>query len=209
MSSRFQGSLKNSGPIKAWLPLLPQLHLSWPLLCVFCAPKTLRCAPSSVDCDMSHGQCKGCLHPISTLRSEGSCPHFPSQLRSTIKTCLGDLPFFTEEEAPAESNESKPAPTSVTPVVSSKRPAVLADGTYATQSAAVELAAVAPVTTLAAAAAAAANLRALLLTGDFFLGSVIATTLTKLVLRLEDLHASKVRLTTGYDLSGKGSGRPC
>lgn len=116
----------------------------------------------------------------------------PSQNCSTIKTSLGDLPFFTEEEAPTDTNESKPAPASVTPVVSSKRPAVLADGTYATQSAAVELAAVAPVTTLAAAAAAAANLRALLLTGDFFLGSVIATTLTKLVLRLEELHANKV-----------------
>jgi hypothetical protein len=57
----------------------------------------------------------------------------------------------------------------------SKRPAVLADGTYATQ---------VSVSETAAGGAAVPNLRAVLLTGDFFLGSVVATSLTKLVLRM-------------------------
>lgn len=59
---------------------------------------------------------------------------------------------------------------------------VLADGTYATQSAAAESVAMPSIV----ASAAAPNLRALLLTGDFFLAAVISTTFTKLVLRILD-----------------------
>ncbi len=58
---------------------------------------------------------------------------------------------------------------------------MLADGTYATQTAVVE-------TTTAAVNSSASvvpNLRALLLGGDFFLGGVIAGTVTKLMLRLK------------------------
>ena len=61
----------------------------------------------------------------------------------------------------------------------SRRPAVLADGTYATQAAVVEQ----PSTSLSTAAVP--NLRALLLGGDFFVGGVLAGTLTKLLLRLK------------------------
>ena len=56
------------------------------------------------------------------------------------------------------------------------RPAVLADGTYATQTAAVAEEPTMP-------GMAVPTLRALVLGGDFFLGSVVATTLTKLALR--------------------------
>ena len=56
---------------------------------------------------------------------------------------------------------------------------MLADGTYATQTATVDQA----LDSVPGGAGALPNLRALVLGGDFFLGSVTATTLTKLALR--------------------------
>eukprot|EP00897_Mesotaenium_endlicherianum_P005514 jgi/Mesen1/4991/ME000248S04270 len=113
------------------------------------------------------------------------------QAIGTIKQSFGDLPFYmSAEELQDGTPEVKQTPGMAVvpaPVVSSKRPAVLADGTYATQSAAAEMAVTAPA--ILASSASTANLRALLLTGDFFLGSVAATTLTKLVLRLDSLQA--------------------
>jgi coatomer subunit beta len=117
---------------------------------------------------------------------------------STIQQSLGELPFFTvaEEGEAADQAASKdatkgskgagPAPAPVSSA-SSKRPAVLADGTYASQSAAAETA---PAPT-SATAGANANLRSILLTGDFFLGAVLATTLTKLTLRLSEVQPEK------------------
>ncbi|CAN6458868.1 unnamed protein product [Victoria cruziana] len=116
---------------------------------------------------------------------------------STIKQCLGDLPFFSiaEEGENAGSQgaaSSKPQhPTSVT--VSSRRPAILADGTYATQSAASETATSSP-TLVQGSLASIGNLRSLILSGDFFLSAVVACTLTKLILRLEEVHSSKVEV---------------
>lgn len=81
-----------------------------------------------------------------------------------------------EEESEAASAAAPTAP------VGSKRPAILADGTYATQAAVVE----APMASLSPSTP---NLRALLLGADFFLGGVIAGTLTKLMLRLKQLGA--------------------
>ena len=72
--------------------------------------------------------------------------------------------------------------------VGSKRPAVLADGTYASQAAVLE----APLVGAGGTAAGAVpNLRALLLGGDFFLGGAVAAALTKLVLRLRALGAPR------------------
>ena len=93
---------------------------------------------------------------------------------ATLKASLGPTPFFTkksDEFAEDGAEEAKGAEESQGGAV--KRPAVLADGTYATQTAAVE----------SLAGAATPNLRALVLSGDFFLGSVVSTTLTKLALR--------------------------
>jgi hypothetical protein len=87
----------------------------------------------------------------------------------------------THAEDGEEAADAAPAP-SLPPVIGSKRPAILADGTYATQAAVVEVA-------IVASAPSVPNLRALLLGGDFFLGGVIAGTLTKLVLRLNQLAA--------------------
>uniref|UniRef100_A0A0E0MCZ9 Coatomer subunit beta n=1 Tax=Oryza punctata TaxID=4537 RepID=A0A0E0MCZ9_ORYPU len=110
---------------------------------------------------------------------------------STIKQCLGDLPFYTVSEEGESTDASKPAQPVVNSVtVSSRRPVVLADGTYATQSAATETAisspAVAP-----GSLSSTQNLRSLILSGDFFLAAVVACTLTKLVLRLEEVQPSK------------------
>ncbi|CAK9866541.1 unnamed protein product [Sphagnum jensenii] len=115
---------------------------------------------------------------------------------AVIKQSLGDLPFFTTAEegevvdisatkALSPSNKP-PAPPTV-----SKRPAILADGTYATQVAVAESVSTVP-SLMALAASATANLRTLLLTGDFFLGAVVATTLTKLILHLKEVQSSNV-----------------
>jgi len=112
---------------------------------------------------------------------------------ATIKQCLGDLPFYTaaeEEEAKEAPKANQPAST-VT--ASSRRPVVLADGTYATQSAALETA-MSPPTLVQGSLASQGNLRSLLLSGDFFLGAVVACSLTKLVLRLEEVQPSKVEV---------------
>ncbi|KAF8025299.1 hypothetical protein BT93_F2211 [Corymbia citriodora subsp. variegata] len=113
---------------------------------------------------------------------------------STIKQCLGDLPFYT---AAAEEGEAQDASKSSQPVnvtaTSSRRPAILADGTYATQSAALETA-MSPPTLVQGSLTSVGNLRSLILSGDFFLGAVVACTLTKLVLRLEEVQPSKVEV---------------
>eukprot|EP01018_Ginkgo_biloba_P001285 Gb_23100 [translate_table: standard] len=114
---------------------------------------------------------------------------------STIKQFLGEVPFYTvaeegeiDDAKGSMANKSLPA-TSIT--VSSRRPTILADGTYATQSAASEIAISAP-SIAPGASVTNANLRSLLLTGDFFLAAVVASTLTKLILRLEELQPSRV-----------------
>lgn len=110
---------------------------------------------------------------------------------ATIKQCLGDLPFFTPaSDEPEESNShNQPQPVS-SATISSRRPVVLADGTYATQSAVLETA-LSPPTLTHGSLASLGNLRSLILSGDFFLAAVVACTLTKLVLRLEEVQPSK------------------
>uniref|UniRef100_A0A2P2MSH8 Coatomer subunit beta n=1 Tax=Rhizophora mucronata TaxID=61149 RepID=A0A2P2MSH8_RHIMU len=111
---------------------------------------------------------------------------------ATIKQCLGELPFFSASEEPEATDASKMTQQVTSNHVSSRRPAILADGTYATQSAASETAFSPP--TLVHGSLASGNLRTLLLTGDFFLGAVVACTLTKLVLRLEEVQPSKIEV---------------
>ncbi|KAI7756264.1 hypothetical protein M8C21_015498 [Ambrosia artemisiifolia] len=108
---------------------------------------------------------------------------------AVIKQCLGDLPFYLASEDGDNTNESARKSQQVNSItVSSKRPAILADGTYATQSAASETAFTPP--TLVQTTLNTGNLRSLLLTGDFFLGAVVACTLTRLVLRLTEMMES-------------------
>lgn len=101
---------------------------------------------------------------------------------TVIKQSLGDLPFYTTvEEGDVVDTAATKGGTPTAPqaqyasMASSKRPAILADGTYATQSAVVATSAPSPNSVVVGSAA---NLRSILLTGDFFLGAVVATTLT-------------------------------
>jgi len=99
-----------------------------------------------------------------------------------LKTSLGPLPFYTREQEVERSATVTPEKGSANPPATrTNRPAVLADGTYATQVSLVE-------STMLGSTVP--NLRAVLLTGDFFLGSVLATSLTKLVLRMSETLAS-------------------
>ncbi|KAM1757023.1 hypothetical protein ACFX11_006326 [Malus domestica] len=77
-----------------------------------------------------------------------------------------------------------------------KRPTILADGTYATHHAASGIAFSPP--TIFQGSVASGNLRSLLLTGDFFLGTVVAYTMTKLALRLEGVQPSKVEVNKAF-----------
>lgn len=106
-----------------------------------------------------------------------------------IKGCVGPLPLFKEREVGEE--EEVEAPSLPIPIqMAAARPTVLADGSYATQTALPgEAQGGAAGAAGAGAAANVPNLRALLLGGDYFLGAVIAATLTKLVLRLKELRA--------------------
>lgn len=115
---------------------------------------------------------------------------------TVIKQSLGDLPFYTTvEEGDVVDTAATKGGTPTAPqaqyasMASSKRPAILADGTYATQSAVVATSAPSPNSVVVGSAA---NLRSILLTGDFFLGAVVATTLTKLMLRYEEVQDNVV-----------------
>ncbi|KAM0829148.1 hypothetical protein ACQ4PT_067056 [Festuca glaucescens] len=106
---------------------------------------------------------------------------------STIKQCLGDPPLFTVSEDGETTDPSKPAQPMVNSVtVSSRRPVVHADGTLSAANEAVSTPSVTPVSL-----ASTLNLRSLILSGDFCLAAVVACTLTKLVLRLQEVQPSK------------------
>ncbi|KAI3960720.1 hypothetical protein MKW92_017431 [Papaver armeniacum] len=85
-----------------------------------------------------------------------------------IKQCLGDLPFFTVNEGGGGADTSKPSQQVNSISVSYRRPAILADGTYATQSAASEIA-LSPPTFDQGSLASPGYLRSLNITGDFSL----------------------------------------
>ncbi|CAL9243919.1 unnamed protein product [Arabidopsis halleri] len=111
---------------------------------------------------------------------------------ATIKQCLGEMPFYSASEEAESNDSSNKTPQNTSAIVSSRRPAILSDGTYATQSAASET--VFSPSTVAQGSLASGNLRSLILTGDFFLGAVVSCTLTKLVLRLEEVQSSKTEI---------------
>ncbi|KAL1168176.1 hypothetical protein V6Z11_A05G067700 [Gossypium hirsutum] len=92
------------------------------------------------------------------------------------------LPFYSVSEEGEATDASKKTPQANSITVSSRRPA----------SAASETAFSAP--TVVQGSLVSGNIRSLLLTGDFFLGAVVACTLTKLVLRLQEVQPSKVEV---------------
>eukprot|EP00824_Muranothrix_gubernata_P017338 TRINITY_DN35578_c0_g1_i1.p1 TRINITY_DN35578_c0_g1~~TRINITY_DN35578_c0_g1_i1.p1 ORF type:complete len:969 (-),score=237.04 TRINITY_DN35578_c0_g1_i1:11-2890(-) len=96
---------------------------------------------------------------------------------STIKQSIGDLPLLAGDAPP--SKDEAAATNAVTDMRPAARPAVLADGTYATQSAEAPTL----LTTASNSITNTVSIRSLLISGDFFLGAVLATTLTKLALK--------------------------
>ncbi|KAG2183398.1 hypothetical protein INT43_006404 [Umbelopsis isabellina] len=108
-----------------------------------------------------------------------------------IRAGLGEIPILASEQRLLEDaqkdqdgddEESKPVPTT-----SAAPRRILPDGTYATESAYTS-SAVTSSKLDAIKAASKPPLRALILNGDYFLGSVLATTLTKLILRYSELE---------------------
>uniref|UniRef100_A0A6U2DA96 Coatomer subunit beta n=1 Tax=Hemiselmis andersenii TaxID=464988 RepID=A0A6U2DA96_HEMAN len=104
---------------------------------------------------------------------------------ATIMTSLGSLPFVDEETLEKAENTNVQQ--------TSKAPAVLADGTYASQSSA-------GAGPSLVSKDEAPSLRSLLLGGDFFLAAMIASSLTKLILRLaacKGVSADKINKYVG------------
>ncbi|KAL6516152.1 hypothetical protein OROGR_019457 [Orobanche gracilis] len=114
-----------------------------------------------------------------------SCAVKFAEVASTVVHLLMD--FLADNNVACAIREQLTSST-----VSSRRPVVLVDGTYATQIAASETAFYSPA--VAQGCSTDGNLRSLLLTGDFFLAAVVACTLAKLNLRLEEVQPSKIEV---------------
>lgn len=105
-----------------------------------------------------------------------------------IRTVLGEVPILASEQRlldEAEAEDEHPVekqPEAETTVTKTR---VLADGTYATETVYTSAAAQARLDQVKAAAKP--PLRALILGGDFYTSTVLASTLTKLVLRFDTL----------------------
>ncbi|KAK6335273.1 coatomer subunit beta [Orbilia javanica] len=110
-----------------------------------------------------------------------------------IRASLGEIPILSSEQklleaVPEEGEQATTAPKSA-PTGSRK---VLADGTYATESALTSDSATAAKLE-AVKAAQKPPLRSLILDGDFFLASVLSSTLTKLVMRHAEISKDAAR----------------
>lgn len=124
----------------------------------------------------------------------------PSEIEqafASLREALGDLPLVDASALSgaitlgvSSTAEGKPA----TQVASSAGTRVLADGTYATQSAFSE----APVVNTVLGGDNAQQLRVLLAGGDFFLGSVLASTCAKLALRASNSDMDSTACNTLY-----------
>ncbi|KAK2626607.1 hypothetical protein QTJ16_003782 [Diplocarpon rosae] len=103
-----------------------------------------------------------------------------------IRASLGEIPILASEQRLLDevNGHSKAAPTG------SRR--VLADGTYATESALTSQSAVAAKLE-AVKAAQKPPLRQLILDGDYYLASVLSSTLTKLVMRHSEISPDEAR----------------
>jgi coatomer subunit beta len=107
-----------------------------------------------------------------------------------IKECLGPLPFLRGEEGEdgEDGEEKEEEIASVQAPIQKARPVVLADGSYATQTAIPGEPAMSPLVNGNGNSASAPSLRSMLLAGDFFLGAVLSSAFTKMVLRLQSLN---------------------
>ncbi|KAI8920089.1 adaptin N terminal region-domain-containing protein [Powellomyces hirtus] len=110
---------------------------------------------------------------------------------SRIRQTLGEIPILGSEQRSLEeahSGESSEANPGERTAIATRR--VLADGTYATESA------FSSKTEPATRSAHKPPLRALILNGDYFLGSVLSTALTKLVMRYAEIGNDDAKANT-------------
>lgn len=113
-----------------------------------------------------------------------------------IRASLGEIPILASEQ---RLLDEQPDGESAEPINGASKPAaptgsrkVLADGTYATESALTSESATAAKLE-AVKAASKPPLRALVLDGDYYLATVLASTLTKLVMRHAELSDDEAR----------------
>ncbi|KAI5474319.1 coatomer protein complex, subunit beta [Pseudohyphozyma bogoriensis] len=110
-----------------------------------------------------------------------------------IRKVIGEIPILASEQrlldaAEAEASLAAPVETDAAPKATTTT-RILADGTYATET--VFSSSTAAANLEAVKAATKPPLRALILGGDFYTGSVLASTLTKLVLRFRELSGDE------------------
>jgi coatomer subunit beta len=98
-----------------------------------------------------------------------------------VRTSLGSLPFVDEDTLQAAANTAE--------VSRSKAPAVLADGTYASQSSMPQSSKRSLVDS-----GEKPSLRTLILSGDFYVAAVAASAMTKMVMKLARLDAGDEKL---------------
>ncbi|KAL1724291.1 adaptin N terminal region-domain-containing protein [Schizophyllum commune] len=107
-----------------------------------------------------------------------------------VRKVLGEIPILASEQRAADEAagtvEAEGGEDAEEGVKTSTRPKVLADGTYATETA---YSTVGP--SSVQSTKSKPPLRALILGGDFFTGAVLAVALTKLVLRFSELSEDK------------------
>ena len=111
-----------------------------------------------------------------------------------IRASIGEIPILATEQRLLENHEEDDRPEQVNghkPATSNSRK-VLADGTYATESALTSESAT-KARLEAVKAAQKPPLRQLILDGDYYLASVLSSTLTKLVMRHSELSSSQER----------------
>ncbi|EJU02825.1 coatomer subunit beta [Dacryopinax primogenitus] len=110
-----------------------------------------------------------------------------------IRKVLGEIPILASEQRLLdEAGGDEEAGQSLDGTAAPHKPRLLPDGTYATETAFSTTAAQARLE--AVKAAAKPPLRALILGGDFYTGVVLATTLTKLVMRFSELAKDKKKV---------------
>ena len=106
-----------------------------------------------------------------------------------IRKSLGEIPLLESEQAFKELNSNTEEVSSPL-AVSQEKKRVLADGTYATESAFLHSTS----NNSPTIGNQKPNLRSLLLGGDYFLGSVLATTLVKIAFRFADISSDALKV---------------
>lgn len=112
---------------------------------------------------------------------------------TTLRELSGDLPLFVEDEEeekkPETPTNSNPTPAPKPQPVPSGKARVLADGSYATQSA---LTSEPEVSAKGSSSPSIPHLRTLILGGDWFLSAVLGYSLTKLALKAQQVDMEQI-----------------